>query len=260
MPCSGTLNCGKALSRASCARQSKRVAPVRHQLLQVGEVGAVGPRLAGRLVGPARAREALAQIGDRRVGHVQLQTAWECGSSRSPVQSRAITRSPARGRQPSGTGSQPSWITTCLASWHSSMRRAPGARSRTKASSARRQAGAKTQREAVFCGMVVVADPRHEGAGKHVGVRAHVDRRRRVAVRREPILGPHAQVGAVGQGAPCGGEQLGDPLVAVLIARAERIRVGAVVCGAIRRSARALSCAARSTSAACGLGIQTIDT
>ena len=47
------------------------VAPVLDQLAQVRDVGAVGPGLAGRLVGEARAREALAQVGDRVVGDVE---------------------------------------------------------------------------------------------------------------------------------------------------------------------------------------------
>jgi hypothetical protein len=45
--------------------------PVLDELAQIADIGAVGPRLARRLVGEAGAREALAQIGDRLFGDVQ---------------------------------------------------------------------------------------------------------------------------------------------------------------------------------------------
>ena len=71
MSCSAALNCGNALSRASCARQSNAGAPVLDQPAQVVDVRAIGPGLAGRLIGEPRARETLAQIGDRGIGDVQ---------------------------------------------------------------------------------------------------------------------------------------------------------------------------------------------
>src|SRR5207249_11854544 len=45
------------------------LAPVGDQLAQVGEVRTVGPARAGDLVGEARAREALAQVGQDGVGN-----------------------------------------------------------------------------------------------------------------------------------------------------------------------------------------------
>ena len=45
------------------------IAPVGDQLAQVGEVRPVGPAGAGDLVGEARAREALAQVGEDGVRH-----------------------------------------------------------------------------------------------------------------------------------------------------------------------------------------------
>jgi hypothetical protein len=47
------------------------VMPVADQLLHVSDVAAIRPGLARRLVGKARARQPLAQIGDRRIRHVQ---------------------------------------------------------------------------------------------------------------------------------------------------------------------------------------------
>jgi hypothetical protein len=47
--------------------------PVLDELAQVADIGAVGPRLSRRLVGEARARETLAQIGDRLFGDVQSE-------------------------------------------------------------------------------------------------------------------------------------------------------------------------------------------
>jgi hypothetical protein len=46
------------------------VDPVVDELAQVGAVGSVRPRLRVRIVGPARAGQALAEIGERRVGGV----------------------------------------------------------------------------------------------------------------------------------------------------------------------------------------------
>ena len=150
MPCSGTLNCGNALSRASCARQSNAVAPVRHQLLQVGQVGAIGPRLAGRLVGPARAREALAQIGDRRVGHVQFKRRGSA-AHRGHLFSRGRSRGRRRcGRQPSGTG-VPAFVDHHLPRIVAQLDAPRTGRALAhEVLDRRRQAGAKAQREAVF--------------------------------------------------------------------------------------------------------------
>src|SRR5262249_49476922 len=71
MSCSGTtLNCGKALSRASCAPSEAR-APVVEQAAQILDIGAVGPGVAGCLIGQPRARQAFAQIGDGLVGDLR---------------------------------------------------------------------------------------------------------------------------------------------------------------------------------------------
>ena len=50
--------------------------PIIGEALHVRQASARGPRLAGRLVRPARAREALAQLGDVGVGHVQCERFW----------------------------------------------------------------------------------------------------------------------------------------------------------------------------------------
>src|SRR3974377_205188 len=58
------LYCGKALRRASVARQSYRSAPVQTNVLHVGERKAMPP-IAGRLgVGPTRGAQAPLQIGE----------------------------------------------------------------------------------------------------------------------------------------------------------------------------------------------------
>ena len=66
-----SLNCGYALSFASAARQSNAVAPVGDELAQIVDARPIGPGIAGRGVGKARAREPLAQVGDVGVGDVQ---------------------------------------------------------------------------------------------------------------------------------------------------------------------------------------------
>ena len=83
MPCSGTLYCGKALSRASCARQSKSVAPVFDQAPQVIDVGAVGPGRAGGLVGKSGPAEALTQLGQAVFGDIKSEGSGLCGHGRT---------------------------------------------------------------------------------------------------------------------------------------------------------------------------------
>ena len=58
------MNCGQRFSSRSCSRQSKLSAPVRRELAQVGVVGPLRPRLAGRRARPARARQP--RRADRR--------------------------------------------------------------------------------------------------------------------------------------------------------------------------------------------------
>ena len=67
-PPTAARNCGNAFSARLGGAPVVAVAPVGDQLAQVGEVGAVVPARAGDLVGKARAREALAQIGEHGVG------------------------------------------------------------------------------------------------------------------------------------------------------------------------------------------------
>ena len=55
------------------------VAPVADERLHVGEVGAVAPRLAGDLVGPAHARQARAQVVEHGVGHADGERAGRHG-------------------------------------------------------------------------------------------------------------------------------------------------------------------------------------
>src|SRR6202790_166564 len=49
----------------------KPVAPVFRELAKIGDIGAVGPGLAGRLVGKAGADETLAQVGEVSVWDVK---------------------------------------------------------------------------------------------------------------------------------------------------------------------------------------------
>jgi len=50
--------------------------PVLDQFSQVGDIRALLPWRAGRLIGEARARQAFTQIGDRRVRNVQGEGFW----------------------------------------------------------------------------------------------------------------------------------------------------------------------------------------
>ena len=72
------------------------IAPVRAELLHVGEVGAEGPGGARRLVGEARAAEPLAEICEGRLGNVDAERRGRHGSVLSPSMLRAA--GPARGQ------------------------------------------------------------------------------------------------------------------------------------------------------------------
>jgi hypothetical protein len=73
MPHSATVYCGKALSRASSARQSKALRPVFDEMLEIAEIGAIRPGLAGRLVGETRSPEPFAEIDDGLIGNFERE-------------------------------------------------------------------------------------------------------------------------------------------------------------------------------------------
>ena len=70
----------KGVERCFLRPPVKPVAPVFGEFAKISDIGAIGPGLAGRLIGKARAGKTLAQIGDVGVGDVKGERAWVCWS------------------------------------------------------------------------------------------------------------------------------------------------------------------------------------
>ena len=88
MPPIGSVNWRKAVELGFPGAPVEAVAPVVEQRLEIGEARAGGPGLERRLVGKARARETLAQIGDGRIGDVKGEASLgSCRSQRAPPSS-----------------------------------------------------------------------------------------------------------------------------------------------------------------------------
>jgi len=71
MPRIGSVNWREAVELTLPGAPVEAVLPVIDERFQIREAGAGGPRFKRRLVGKARAREPLAQIGDLGVGNMQ---------------------------------------------------------------------------------------------------------------------------------------------------------------------------------------------
>ena len=72
-PSMSVRKCGQRLNRVFLRAPVELVLPRVAEVLQVREVGAVVPAAAGDLVGPARAREPLAEVVEHRLGHVDAE-------------------------------------------------------------------------------------------------------------------------------------------------------------------------------------------
>ena len=99
-PSISVRKCGQRLNRVFLRAPVELRAPVLAQVLEVREIGAVVPTAARDLVGPARAREPVAEVVEHRLGNLDAERSdarrspWRRRYSSISLDSQAVTLDP----------------------------------------------------------------------------------------------------------------------------------------------------------------------